>query len=239
MRIDSKSIQESVHATLRKKILCLQLKPGTVVSTQEIATLLSVSRTPVREAFIRLQRDGLVDIYPQKETVISRINLNRIKQERFIRESLECANIDFLTSKGGPYDFSALYKNLEEQKHILEKIPYDGFEFFKIDNEFHSLLFALSGQHLSGQVVADMSTHYMRVRLVTLWNIDIAKISFREHEMILSEIKANLAELARGHIRYHMYRLDNEIDSFVKEYPDYFESEEIETMNDNGSLITM
>ena len=239
MKMDSNSIQEYVHTTLRKSILCLQLKPGTVVSTQEIATMLSVSRTPVREAFIRLQRDGLIDIYPQKETVISRINLNRIQQERFIRESLECANIDFIISKGGPYDFSDLYKNLEEQKQVLKKKPYDGFEFFKIDNEFHKLLFALSGQELSGQVVADTNTHYMRVRLVTLWNIDIAKASSLEHEMILSEIEANLGELARGHIRYHLHRLDNEIDAFEKEYPDYFETGEIKAMNHINPVVTM
>jgi len=64
----------------------LQLKPGTAMSTQEIADKLHVSKTPVREAFIRLQREGLVEIFPQKQTVVSRIDLKRTAQERFIRE---------------------------------------------------------------------------------------------------------------------------------------------------------
>ncbi|MGE4584278.1 MAG: GntR family transcriptional regulator [Sphaerochaeta sp.] len=237
--MDNTSVQAYVYTALRNSILCLQLKPGTAVSTQEIATKLSVSRTPVREAFIRLQRDGLVDIYPQKETVISRINLKRIQQERFIRESLECANIDAIIRKGGPHDFSALYRNLEEQKRVLAEEHPDGFAFFTIDNEFHRMLFALSGQELSAQVIADTNTHYTRVRLVTLGNMEIAKASILEHEMILSEIESNLAELARGHIRNHLHRLENEIDAFVKEYPDYFETGEEPSPNRMGSFIPL
>lgn len=224
--MDKTSVQAYVYNTLRNSILRLQLKPGTVVSTQEIATKFSVSRTPVREAFIRLQRDALVNIYPQKETVVSRINLKRIQQERFVRESLECASIDIIIKNGGPYDLSALYKNLEEQKRMLAEGYSDVFDFFAIDNEFHRMLFALSGQELSAQVIADTNTHYTRVRLVTLANTEIARVSIMEHEMILSEIESNLGELARGHIRYHLHRLEHEIDAFVEEYPDYFESGE-------------
>ena len=73
-----------------------------------------VSRTPVREAFIRLQRDGLVDIYPQKETVVSRIDYTKVEQERFVRESLECANIDLLIGKCTRNDIAKLELNLEE-----------------------------------------------------------------------------------------------------------------------------
>lgn len=229
VRMDRTSVQAYVYNTLKSSILCLQLKPGTIVSTQEIATKLSVSRTPVREAFIRLQRDGLVDIYPQKETVVSRINLKRIQQERFIRESLECANIDVIIQHGGPYDLSALYKNLEEQKQLLAEEYLDGFKFFTVDNEFHQLLFALGGQELSGQVVADTNTHYTRVRLVTLGNAEIARASIVEHELILSEIESDLAELARGHIRHHLHRLEHELDAFVEKYPDYFETGEAQS----------
>ncbi len=224
--MDGTSVQAYVYNTLRNSILRLQLKPGTVVSTQEIATKLSVSRTPVREAFIRLQRDALVKIYPQKETVVSRINLKRIQQERFVRESLECASIDIIIKNGGPYDLSALYKNLEEQKQMLAEGYSDVFDFFAIDNEFHRMLFTLSGQELSAQVIADTNTHYTRVRLVTLANTEIARVSIMEHEMILSEIESNLGELARGHIRYHLHRLEHEIDAFVEKYPDYFETGE-------------
>ena len=237
--MDKTSIQAFVYATLKSSILCLKLKPGAVVSTQEIATKLSVSRTPVREAFIRLQRDGLVNIFPQKETVVSRINLRRIEQERFIRESLECANIDTILRRGGPYDLSALYKNIQEQKRVLAEEYLDGYKFFTIDNEFHRMLFALGGQELSAQVVADTNTHYTRVRLVTLGNAEIARASILEHEMILSEIESNLGELARGHMRHHLHRLEHELKAFVEKYPDYFESGEEESTLSLGTIVSL
>ena len=83
------SVQEMVYRTLRDKIICMELKPGTIISTQEIADCMSVSRTPVREAFIRLQREDLLDVTPQRSTVVSKINMSRVYQERFIREALE------------------------------------------------------------------------------------------------------------------------------------------------------
>ena len=58
------SVQEMVYRTLRDKIVSMELKPGTIISTQEIADSMSVSRTPVREAFIRLQREELLDVAP-------------------------------------------------------------------------------------------------------------------------------------------------------------------------------
>ena len=64
----------------RENITSLQLAPGTTVSTQELAAKLQVSRTPVREAFIRLQKEDLVEITPQKGTMVSRIDLTRAEK---------------------------------------------------------------------------------------------------------------------------------------------------------------
>ncbi len=76
------SAQEKVYRTLRDEILSMVLKPGTIISTQEIAGLLGVSRTPVREAFIRLQGENLLDVAPQKGTAVALIDLDRVYQER-------------------------------------------------------------------------------------------------------------------------------------------------------------
>ncbi len=69
-----KSIQTLVYEELKKNIISMKLEPGQTMSTQEIATRLGVSRTPVREAFLRLQSEGLVEMIPQRETMVSRIH---------------------------------------------------------------------------------------------------------------------------------------------------------------------
>jgi DNA-binding GntR family transcriptional regulator len=239
MGMKDNSVQASVYTALKNSILLLQLKPGTTVSTQEIATRLSVSRTPVREAFIRLQRDGLVEIYPQKETVISRINIKRVEQERFIRESLECANIDRLVRMEGSLDLSGLHANVEQQKRLFAENEHDTLGFLRIDNEFHRLLFALCGQELSWQVILDTNTHYTRIRLVTLEDNEIKKASIEEHEQILSEIESRTGELARGHIRQHLHRLEQEIDEFTKDFPGYFETGDEQVPDRAQMLITL
>ncbi len=66
------NISETVYAVLRKNIINLTLAPGTLISETDVAERLSVSRTPVREAFIRLSHEALVSIFPQKGTFVSR-----------------------------------------------------------------------------------------------------------------------------------------------------------------------
>lgn len=108
------SVQEMVYSTLRKNILNLKLSPGTTMSTQEMATKLKVSRTPVREAFLRLEREGMLTVLPQRETMVSKINLKRTKQEQFMRASLEMAVLDpFIKNK----DFDCL----RQQNELIDK----------------------------------------------------------------------------------------------------------------------
>ena len=83
------SSQDRIYLQLRAAMMRLTLAPGEPLHTQELAARLGVSRTPVREAFIRLQRDGLVNILPQRETTVSLIDLSRVLQGRILREGLE------------------------------------------------------------------------------------------------------------------------------------------------------
>lgn len=77
------------YHVLKEQILQLKLEPGTKISEKEIAEQLNVSRTPVREAFMKLAEEELLDIIPQSGTVVSRINLAHVEEGRFIREKIE------------------------------------------------------------------------------------------------------------------------------------------------------
>ena len=110
------SIRENVYRVIRENITSLQLAPGTTVSTQELAAKLQVSRTPVREAFIRLQKEDLVEITPQKGTMVSRIDLTRAEKERFIRESLETAILPLFLQNCTEPDLKELELLIEKQK---------------------------------------------------------------------------------------------------------------------------
>ena len=80
-----------VEAELRRAIIALELPPGTRLSEQEIALKYGVSRQPVREALIALARTRLVDVQPQRGTVVVKFSVRKMMEARFVREAVEVA----------------------------------------------------------------------------------------------------------------------------------------------------
>ncbi len=223
-KIDN-SIQSAVYTALKKNIMSLQLKPGTPMSTQEVATKLDVSRTPVREAFIRLERDGLVDAVPKSGTFVSKIRLDRVEQERFIRESLECSNIDMLIEKATPKDIRELELNIEQQSSTIDTV--DIYNLIDLDNSFHEKMFQISGQILSWETIQTNSIHYARLRLMTMWNKDVMHGIVLQHQKIVSAIAEKSSEHAKIYMKAHLHRLETQVQDIMKEYPGYFDADSL------------
>jgi DNA-binding GntR family transcriptional regulator len=78
-------LAEQVHARLRAYILLARLRPGEPMSENQLAQRLGVSRTPVREAIQRLVREGLVNVWPQRGSLVSLMSLQRIQDALFVR----------------------------------------------------------------------------------------------------------------------------------------------------------
>lgn len=228
------TVQGAVYTALKNSIMSLQLKPGTVMSTQEIATKLNVSRTPVREAFIRLQREGLVDIYPQKETIVSKINLNRVREERFIRESLEIAVLSLFIKKCTERDIANLRMIIQAQKKFCEEKDY--IQFLEMDIEFHKIFYDVAEQQLAWDTIKNVNGHYNRIRLMSVWSEEIIYNAIKQHEDIVDAILKKDERKARQEMTYHLEKLIVEKNIMVKEYPEYFESEEKKDMFDLSGL---
>jgi DNA-binding GntR family transcriptional regulator len=218
------SVQESVYTALRKIIITLNLLPGTAISEKEISLKYGVSRTPVREAFIRLSQEGLVRVIPQRETLVSLIDFKRVQQEFFLREQLELAIVELFISRGKDTDFSELETLLEKQERAAEKSEY--INFIHYDDAFHHTLFEVADQYLAWEVLETMSGHYYRVRLLSVWISGIAKNVIREHRDILSALKRKNLEEARSLLTAHLPELDNEGPLLRERFPDYFVSDE-------------
>ena len=217
------SVQAAVYNALRNNIMSLLLKPGTVMSTQEVAQKLDVSRTPIREAFIRLQRDGLVDIFPQKETIVSRIDFHKVEQERFVRESLECANIDLFVEKCTRKDIGELELNIERQHSTIKAGDYN--LLMPLDNEFHHYMFKVTGQTLAWETIERSASHYARIRMITVWNKDIMTETILQHQKIVSAVQEKNADYAKLTIKAHLHQLENQLNRMMQDYPDYFVKE--------------
>lgn len=230
------SIRSTVYHVIRNNIMTFQLKPGTTISTQEIAKKLSVSRTPVREAFIRLQQDGLVDIFPQRETVVSKINLERLHQEFFLRQSLECAAMDHAMRNVSQKNISQLKENINKQTVSVKKKEFD--IFMKLDNEFHKLIFELAEMPLVWDAIQTMNSHYDRVRIISLWNNEIFENLLMEHQLILTAIEEKSTSLAKKYIKQHISQLNKQLNTFIKLYPEYFEEKKYDPISMVDTILT-
>ncbi|MDR0624304.1 MAG: GntR family transcriptional regulator [Treponema sp.] len=216
------TVQDSVYINLRKSIINLNLAPGTAISEQEIALRYKVSRTPVRETFIHLAKEGLIQVFPQRETLVSRIDFSRVEQEFFLRESLEMAVLEPFIEKGRPEDFITLEGLIQKQNAAFENNDY--IHFVDLDDDFHRMFFETAGQDLSWAVLANMCGHYHRIRLLTIRLRGTAKNILGQHKKLLGALKKKESGKAREILREHLHKLGAEEKMLREEFPGYFVS---------------
>lgn len=99
-KVNKKSLSNLVYKEIKDKILKNQLFPGDKLIEMDIAAELGVSRTPVREALKRLEEDGLVNNYPRKSYVVSKISMKEARNLYIVRKALEPLAVEILAEKG-------------------------------------------------------------------------------------------------------------------------------------------
>ena len=105
------SLQDQAYNALRPKIIYAELKPGTRLSAIGLEKETGIGRTPIRESFVRLREQELVETRPKSGTYVSKISMERAENACFLREKLERSVLIKCCSATTP-----------EQKHRLEQI---------------------------------------------------------------------------------------------------------------------
>lgn len=222
------SVQEMVYRTLRDKIVSMELKPGTIISTQEIADSMSVSRTPVREAFIRLQREELLDVAPQRSTMVSKINMDRVYQERFIREALEIEAMQKFVEVATAESLNRMRRNIEKQYAAIAEQRY--IDFLELDNAFHQAAFTETHEDLGRSIVQQMNGHYDRIRLISAWEGQIVSAAMQEHERYVDYIERKDTARAKKLLRTHLQALRVQEEILLTNWSEYFSDASIKAL---------
>lgn len=217
---DGVSVGDYVYEVLKKNIINLNLAPGDRISEQEISDLINVSRTPVREAFIKLSKEGLLYALPQRGTYISYIDLGIVEDARFIRESLEKSILKIATESFPEELIDVLQDNISTQKRLIEKRLF--FEFLEADEEFHKTIFIGCNKERTWSFIEQINSEYKRVRMLTF----IADINWKDviqqHEQILESIRNHDEEMGQKVISNHIQKLIFEQVELKEKYPQYF-----------------
>ncbi len=154
------STRDYSYQLLRNKIMHLEIEPGTKISEKEIANELNVSRTPVREAFMKLAEEELLDIIPQSGTIVSRINLRHVEEGRFIREKIEKEIVALACGQFGDDFRFRMEANIAMQEVCASQ--NNVCKLYELDEEFHQILFEASGKQRTWKMLQQLNIHFNR-----------------------------------------------------------------------------
>lgn len=218
--IKKNTTSKTIYYKLREEIINLYLEPGTSISEKELSEKYSVSRTPVREALVRLAQEGLVNIYPQKGTVVSLIDLYAVEDGRFLREHLERAVVREACKEFYPEKILLLEMNLKLQKMYIENHDYK--KLFGADEEFHKIIFEGSNKKRIWDSISDGSTEFQRIRMLRLEVNPNWDNIYLQHEEIFNAIKNRDSEKAEEVMKEHLNMVTFDKNEVKKIYPNYF-----------------
>ncbi|WP_211748813.1 GntR family transcriptional regulator [Paenibacillus sp. Marseille-Q4541] len=214
------STREAVYESLKEQILQFDLIPGTTISEKEIALSFHVSRTPVRESFLRLAAEGLLDVYPQRGTVVSLIDLELVEEARFLREQLECAVIRLACEHISNEALAELELLLVRQKATMN--AQDDKAMFDLDEAFHKLLFDSCNKRNTWNAIQQMNVHLNRSRKLRLAADHNWQHLYDQHQQMVQAIREHDTETAVSLMKDHLH-LTVQDQSFLKEkFPNYF-----------------
>jgi DNA-binding GntR family transcriptional regulator len=210
----------ALYRDLRERIVSTSLRPGEALSELRIAEAYGVSRTPVREAFKRLAEEGLLEVVPQVGTFVGRIDLRGVRDDHFVRETLECRLVELAAARIDAVARARIRDNLAVQRRALS--AGDAAGFFLADEAMHALIAELAGHPGAWNVIHAAKAQLDRVRRLSLANPARSKLRMAEHRAIAERlIAADGAGAARA-MRAHLATIADAIANIAAEHAHYF-----------------
>jgi GntR family transcriptional regulator, rspAB operon transcriptional repressor len=209
-----------ILAYLRQSILDLSLPPGTPLSEKELTERFGVSRTPVREALIRLAEERLVDIFPQSGTFVGRIPVAGLPEAVVIRKALELAALDLAMQTADATAFNDLDRIIARQKAMAGLDDREGFH--AADEAFHEGIAVLAGHPGIWRVAQQAKTQIDRCRRLTLPTPGRMNQVVAEHQAIVGAMRRGEQAMARQALDHHLSAVLPDVIAIRRQFPDYF-----------------
>lgn len=164
--VPSPRLADQVFDRLLADIVSGRLTPGTPMAELDLCEELGVSRTPVREALIKLADIGLVHIYPQRGSFVAPISPEAFRNAQFIREHLECAMVAEAVRNIDATSLRELNEIIDRQEEVARSGK--GVDFYEPDEEFHRAITRIAKREQVWSVIRQTKVHFDRVRHLTL-----------------------------------------------------------------------
>jgi len=219
---ESLSMGAQLHRILRAAIIQGDLAPGQAISEIEISKRFSMSRQPVREAFIKLAEEKLIEVLPQRGTYVRKISVKRVLDARHLREVIEVALIREVAARPDATLIKTLRTLTAQQKKIKAG---DSRGFLALDEEFHKTLALYAGREYAWRVIESIKAQMDRVRFLSYDSSTPTPQLVAEHAAIVDAIEAGDPELAARTTEEHLRGILVSLPLIAERYPEHFVDE--------------
>ena len=210
MSLNTTSMVDAAYEQLRRRILDNDWPPGHRALEHEIATEMGMSRTPVREALMRLQNEGLVEVIPRHGMRVLPVSGNDMQEIYQILTALECMAAELLAArKPSAKELEPLVDATKAMDKALRADDLDAWA--AADERFHAHLIELAGNRQLQATVLNYWDRAHRARMFTLRLRPKPVNSTKEHMQMVERLRAGDAEGAARVTRAHRERARHEL----------------------------
>lgn len=206
-------------AALRQKIILHEWVPGQRLSETEVANVYGVSRQPIREAFIKLREEGLIEVRPQRGSFVRKISSASVLDARFVREAIEADIVRIVAQAADPAVVQVLRGLIDQQQAAADQPNGD---FMAIDDQFHRALAQAAGHDHAWETVEGMKSQLDRVRHLSTEHFPRQKV-IEEHRVIVDAIAAGDVGAAEAAMRHHLRGIISDLPAIRDRAPEFFE----------------
>jgi DNA-binding GntR family transcriptional regulator len=219
---ESLSMGAQLHRILRAAIIRGDLMPGQAISEVEMSKRFAISRQPVREAFIKLGEERLIEVLPQRGTYVRKISVKEVLDARHLREIIEVSIVREVAQR---HD-DALIKTLRELIVRQGKVRHgDSQSFLALDEEMHKAIALHAGREYAWRITEGIKAQMNRVRFMSFDFATPTPQLVAEHVEIVDAIEAGDADLAGQRMEGHLRGILSSLPLIAERYPDRFVEE--------------
>ncbi|PIC63392.1 transcriptional regulator [Sporosarcina sp. P13] len=192
-------MRDEAYDILQNWIIAGKLEPGALLRDQDLSDLLGISRTPIREALLRLERDGLVVTKPNRSTTVTQVHFEEAANIYLLVETLESLAMD----QAFPNITDDVIREMEElnEQFIDQLHTGDKVAAFQIDSEFHQKIIDLSNNPELVKLLANLKIKVQRMEIYYFSLADNGEKSIHEHKVIIDSLKKKCKKSAKEAIQ--------------------------------------
>ncbi|MCR1784775.1 GntR family transcriptional regulator [Nocardioides carbamazepini] len=214
-RLEHMQLKDRVYHHLRDGIIDGSYDVGAALREVEIASRLGVSKTPVREAFVRLEKDRLVELIPYRGAVVAGYTAADLEEISQVRQLVEGACARSAARHATEQDIAEIERNIELSREALEKGRVD--RVAQLLDAFDQLMYRHSRNKWLDELVENLEGHQRRIGRLTVDIPGRLEKSVEQHQRILDAIRNHDERRAERAMQSHIASvMDDRLKAFVR-----------------------